>query len=951
MVFLSSCAPTFMVVFSGSTGGSVSNLGGEYEEGETITVTAQPDSEYVFERWSDGSTQNPRSIQVIQALNLTAIFIKKQYEIDVTVEGEGTVKEEVIIQGGKFNSGSQIKLTASPSNGWDFSNWKVNGNSDSTNPLIVDSNEDKTIVAVFQRKKFNLDISLEGEGSVIEEIIVSSSQYDYETQIKLTATPIEGWEFVEWSGDVIGSENPIVITLTEDTQLNAKFQKSNYNIDISGGIAKGAFLTGSSLTFYELNNSLSQTGKSYNTTISDDAGTFNLNVEQITEDYARVVGTGSYWNEISNSNTQESITLNSVAQIKENINVNVLTHLEYDRVLELVKNGGITFIEAKNQALEEVLTSFGITYSLSNGVSEEYNFKDGDESSRVLVAISSIVQSNRSPSEVSSLITKISNDLKNDGKIDDNGIKIDIAKNLYALDISQISENVYEKYKTINSSLKSDSFFSNYIDKTKETFSSFIPDTDGDGIEDGLDLCPETPSDETSDANGCSKSQKEYSLTTNVEGKGSIAEEVIVASAVNSYDYGTTVRVTATPETGWEFSEWKGDIISSENPISITITEPKEITAVFKRKQFDVTVTIQGKGTVNQELVVQSTKYDYESQVKLTAVPSDGWQFSGWSGDVSSTVNPLTISVDRSKNLTAIFIRKKFNVNVTIEGNGTVSQEVVVQPLQYDYETQVKLTPIPMEGWEFDSWKGDASGTSNPLVITVDKEKSITASFKRKKFDLTISLQGEGTVTEELVVPSTKYDYESQLKLTAVPSDGWRFYAWSGDVTLTQNPVTITMNGNKSVTAIFRPEDFDGDGLNFGIDFDDENYFIRYDRNGNGIGDYCDVDYKSDESKTKYIFQKAGLRGVGDSSKLQVYPSPNPNNYFADLSFVFTNGGWSQELNADSSLWISEYGSQELQNALGDEIIRWINEKGGIDTYSKFATFISSCPCISVEIE
>ena len=131
-------------------------------------------------------------------------------------------------------------------------------------------------------------------------------------------------------------------------------------MDISGAISKGSFLTGSTLTFYELNNSLSQTGKSYNTDITDDFGTFSLNVEELTQDFARVVGEGFYWNEVTNETTQEKLTLNAIAEVKENINVNILTHLEYQRVIELVKNQGKSFNDAKKQALTEVLSSLGI---------------------------------------------------------------------------------------------------------------------------------------------------------------------------------------------------------------------------------------------------------------------------------------------------------------------------------------------------------------------------------------------------------------------------------------------------------------------------------------------------------------------------------------------------------------------------------------------------------------
>lgn len=109
------------------TGGAVSSPGGMYTEGSKITVTATPDGMYLFKEWSDGSTQNPREITVTSNLTLKASFIKKTYPLAVTVEGEGTVQEEVIIQGSTsettYNAGTTVKLTATPNEGWIFAEW------------------------------------------------------------------------------------------------------------------------------------------------------------------------------------------------------------------------------------------------------------------------------------------------------------------------------------------------------------------------------------------------------------------------------------------------------------------------------------------------------------------------------------------------------------------------------------------------------------------------------------------------------------------------------------------------------------------------------------------------------------------------------------------------------------------------------------------------------------
>ena len=221
-LLLFSCTPTYIVTFSAGNGGSVSTIGGEYDEGTVVSVSANPDAEYKFVSWSDGSTQNPRSITVSETINLTATFTKKQYDVTTNVIGKGTIKEEVLVQGGRYNSGSQIKLTAVPEEGWEFTAWS--GDVASTeNPVTVNITEAKEVTATFTRKKFDLNVTVVGEGTVTEEVVIQGGRYNSGSQIKLTATAAEGWMFSDWNGAIDSNENPITLSLNEDSEVTATF--------------------------------------------------------------------------------------------------------------------------------------------------------------------------------------------------------------------------------------------------------------------------------------------------------------------------------------------------------------------------------------------------------------------------------------------------------------------------------------------------------------------------------------------------------------------------------------------------------------------------------------------------------------------------------------------------------------------------------------------------------
>ena len=223
-LLLFSCTQTYIVTFSGSTGGTVSDIGGEYDEGTTVSVSAQPETGYEFTGWSDGSSQNPRTISVSQNLNLTALFGKQQFSVSVNTQGEGTVATSGATGQGSFEYGSSARFEAVPAAGWYFDSWTGNSSGNS-NPLTVSIDGPKSITAVFKRKKFDLTVSVQGEGTVTEQIIVQPGQYDYETQVKLTAVPEEGWEFVNWSGDIGSTENPVNVTVSTPKNVTANFKE------------------------------------------------------------------------------------------------------------------------------------------------------------------------------------------------------------------------------------------------------------------------------------------------------------------------------------------------------------------------------------------------------------------------------------------------------------------------------------------------------------------------------------------------------------------------------------------------------------------------------------------------------------------------------------------------------------------------------------------------------
>jgi uncharacterized repeat protein (TIGR02543 family) len=286
--------------------------------------------------------------------------------------------------------------------------------------------------------------------------------------------------------------------------------------------------------------------------------------------------------------------------------------------------------------------------------------------------------------------------------------------------------------------------------------------------------------------------QLQYTLTTSVVGGGSLAKSPDLAT----YTYGTVVTLNATPSTGWSFSGWSGSLSSSVNPVTITMDGNKVVTATFTQNQYPLTISTVGGGNV-AKLPNQAT-YSYDTIVTLTATPSAGWAFSGWSGDLSGNTNPATITIDGAKSVTATFTQLQYTVTTNVVGSGSVAKSP--NQATYTYGTVVTLTATPSTGWSFSGWSGGASGTTNPVSVTIDGNKAVTATFTQNIYTLTISISGQGVVNRGTPGP---YHYGDVVQLNAVAGPGWVFSGWSGGLSGTTNPQTITIDGNKSVTAKF----------------------------------------------------------------------------------------------------------------------------------------------------
>jgi hypothetical protein len=188
----------------------------------------------------------------------------------------------------------------------------------------------------------------------------------------------------------------------------------------------------------------------------------------------------------------------------------------------------------------------------------------------------------------------------------------------------------------------------------------------------------------------------------------------------------------------------------------------------------------------------QPSQQDFYAQ--MTSILSG--VVDGNSDDVPFDIVQGSLHVDASA------AQQFYSLTVNVVGSGSVTKNP--SAATYSSGTVVALTAVPAVNWTFQSWSGDASGTQNPVNVTMNANKTVTATFIQivaANYTLTVNIVGSGSVTKN---PSdATYPSGTIVTLTAVPAVNWTFQSWSGDISGTQNPINITMTGNKTVAATF----------------------------------------------------------------------------------------------------------------------------------------------------
>ena len=165
----------------------------------------------------------------------------------------------------------------------------------------------------------------------------------------------------------------------------------------------------------------------------------------------------------------------------------------------------------------------------------------------------------------------------------------------------------------------------------------------------------------------------------------------------------------------------------------------------FELQFHTLNVTANGSGTVSGGGIscpgTCSKGYPEGTQVSLTAAPSAGHAFSGWSGDCSGQ-GACSVTMSANRSVTATFAASAATLKVSISGSGSVSGSGIschhTCSKSYSAGAKVTLHAKPASGFEFAGWSGDCTGKA-ACQLTMSANHSVKAKFVAKHLRLSVS--------------------------------------------------------------------------------------------------------------------------------------------------------------------------------------------------------------------
>ena len=646
------------------------------------------------------------------------------FTVTVTVSPTGSGQ---VTGSGTFAHGSSVSLTAQPSIHHLFSRW-LNGESSLSSALSysIELNSNLHLTAEFI-ETFNLSLTAGQGGQVSPE---TGQRYQNGSSVSIEATPDTGYSFGSWSGEgVLDSTDPTTeVIMNDDREISATFNLNTYTLSISttsGGSASGGntYEHGSNANIF----ATAEDGYAFSGWSGDGV---------LEPDQASTTVSMTEERNITANFQIQSYQLTVLAGEGGSVSAGGSFEHGTSKVITATPNEGYSFSEWSGEGISDS-SDMNTTVLMTESRTVSAVFQRNSYNLQIVAGSGGSVEGNgtyehgtiatiAATPDTGFVFTGWTGATVNDPS--EPSTSIEVTQN-YNLTASFSPRTVDKLLLIINSSPTvggSTSGAGEYapdsvveISATPQTGYSFTgwsgtAPNDVNGANTSITLS----SDLNLTANFAINS---YDLAISSSSGGS-------TSGSQTYDHGTIAIVSASPETGYFFSGWSGTGITNPSSPQTTVlmTEDRNLAATFTPYSYTLSVLPEEGGSVTG-----ANNYDYGTHAQITASPSTGYHFDGWTGGgINDPSNPnTTVLMTEDRTAQARFSKIQIQLSISAMEGGSVPASD-----SYDYGSTISLVAQPSEGFEFSHWEG--SSVSNPnsasTSIKLIQDSSLTAVFKRQ---------------------------------------------------------------------------------------------------------------------------------------------------------------------------------------------------------------------------